>query len=411
MMKIGIIGAGAAGLVAAITAARLGQEVMLFERQNRVGKKILVTGNGRCNLTNENMSDLYFHTSSNIKKFNPIHLITIEETLAFFEELGIARQVEQGKIYPQSEQAASVVDVLREEVEHLNIQVYTDTTIIDLKKQNNGWQLMTKEGKGHVFSRIIIATGGLAAPQLGCDSLGYELAKKLGHSIVEPLPTLVHILSSSRYCKMMQGTRIKANVSLFQEGDCKRVEYGEVLFTEDGLSGPPIFQVSRMAARSKHQNIPCEIRLDLFKDQTIEELIDVLYQRIGRASHKSIEGMLVGYIHKKLIVPLIKASDIGSPIAPCIDLEYDMIWRLAKTMKQFSFDVTGTRGFKFAQATAGGVSLDEIDLQTLESKVQKGVYLVGEILDVDGDCGGYNLQWAWSTGILAAKNAAKKDTQ
>lgn len=247
----------------------------------------------------------------------------------------------------------------------------------------------------------------MAAPQLGCDQTGYKLLEALGHHSTPVFPTLVHILSPAPYCKMMQGTRMTCDVAIYEEDCLRRKEYGEVLFTEDGLSGPPIFQISRIAGECAQKGSPCKVVLDFFPNITIDEIIGMCYDRIGKNPQRTIEELFVGWIHKRVIIPIIKMADVGSPVTPCENLDYEMIERLVKAIKQFEIPVTGTRGFKFAQSTAGGIRLDEVNLETMESLKAKGIYITGEVLDVDGDCGGYNLQWAWSTGYVAGENAAK----
>ncbi|MHC1750151.1 MAG: NAD(P)/FAD-dependent oxidoreductase [Cellulosilyticaceae bacterium] len=406
-MQITIVGGGAAGLVAAIVAARKGAKVTILERQNRIGKKILVTGNGRCNLTNTYLAPKHFHTSSNKDCFGPIQCVNHELVMAFFEELGILPLVENKKVYPLSEQATSVLDVMRIEIERLGINLCTDVNVIKVQKKSERFIAIDETGTKWESDKIIMATGGMAAPQLGCDETGYEILKKLGHAFYETHPTLVHILSPSRYCKMMQGAKIKGTVGIYASGKLERKEEGEILFTEDGLSGPPIFQVSRIAGACKQSNVPCHVEIDFFPNFSKDQMIATMYDRIARNPAKSIEEMFLGWLHKRMIVPIIKNADIGSMTALCENLEYDMIERLAESMKCFRFDVDGTRGFKFAQATAGGIDLKDIDLETMESQKVSGLFAVGEILDVDGDCGGYNLQWAWATGYIAGENAAK----
>lgn len=407
MTNIGIIGGGASGIMAAIVAARLGAKVTIIERQNRVGKKILVTGNGRCNITNTNLQPKHFHTHGNSNSFSVIEKFTLEDTLSFFKELGIEPLEEKGKLYPLSEQASSVLDVMRLELVKLGVEMVVDTCIVKLKKVEKKWVAIDEQGANYSFDKVIVATGGLAAPSLGCDTKGYDLLKKLGHSEVETYPTLVHITSSTPYCKMMQGTRVKGDLKIVVEGKVKREETGEVLFTEDGLSGPPIFQLSRVASLAKKEGKNCEIYLDVQPKLSEEAIVGKIYDRIAQNPNKTIEELFVGWMHKKVIMPVIKQSDIGSPAALCENLDYDMICLLAQSMKKLVFKVTGTRGYKFAQATAGGISIDEINLEHMASMKQEGIYVTGEVLDVDGDCGGYNLQWAWSTGYLAGKAAAE----
>ncbi|MGL4363119.1 MAG: NAD(P)/FAD-dependent oxidoreductase [Cellulosilyticaceae bacterium] len=407
MNTVCIIGGGASGLVAAIVAARNGVDVTLIDRQSRLGKKILVTGNGRCNITNEVVKECHFHTHSNKNPFEVIEQFDDKKTMDFFRELGIVPFIEKGKVYPSSEQASSVLDVLRFELTKLNIKIIVEQKIDYVKSCKKGFEVINSVGEKWFFEKVILATGGMAAPQLGCDDTGYKIAKSLGHNIHPAFPTLVHITSPTSYCKMMQGIRVKGVTSIWVNNKKQREENGEVLFTEDGLSGPPIFQLSRIAAESCNMGKKCEIKIDLFPKQTEEDLISMFYERIAQNMDKTIEEIFVGWLHKKVVIPVIKQAAVGSPVAPSANLEYDMLVELAKAMKNLKFEVTGTRGFKFAQATAGGVAIDEIDLKTMESVKHKGLYLIGELLDVDGDCGGYNLQWAWSTGFLAGLSVAK----
>lgn len=407
MQNIGIIGGGAAGLMAAIVAARDGAQVTIIERQSRVGKKILVTGNGRCNITNTELLPRHFHTHSHKEPYGVINKFSYEDTMAFFNSLGIEALVEKQKVYPMSEQASSVLDVMRLELAKLGVETIVDECVVQMHHKDKKWQLTGKSGKKWAFERVIVATGGMAAPQLGCDEVGYQLLEKIGHGKYDTYPTLVHIISPTPYCKMMQGIRVKGELAIFVDGIVKRKEQGEVLFTEDGLSGPPIFQLSRTASWASNHQKQCEIHLDLFPNTEVDEIVGKFYDRIAQNPEKTIEELFIGWLHKKVAIPVIKQSDIGSPITPCENLEYDMIMALATSMKSLIFKVTGTRGFKFAQATAGGIDLMDIDLETMASTKAPNLYIVGEVLDVDGDCGGYNLQWAWSTGYIAGKTAAR----
>ncbi|MGL4735934.1 MAG: NAD(P)/FAD-dependent oxidoreductase [Cellulosilyticaceae bacterium] len=407
MKRIIVVGGGASGLIAAIVAARAGQDVCIIERQNRIGKKILVTGNGRCNLTSIDMRPERFHTSTAPDCYGPIARVDETCVMHFFEELGMMPLVENNKVYPLSEQAASIVDLLRMEVEKLGIEVVLEEKVTRLKPEGEKWWVCAESGRKWQADRVIIATGGMAAPQLGCDQTGYKLLEKLGHHSTAVWPTLVHVVSPSPYCKMMQGTRMDCVIRIFEEETLRREEEGEVLFTEDGLSGPPIFQISRIASECADAGVTCKVTLDFFPKISEADMVGLCYDRIGKNPTRTIEELFVGWIHKRAIIPIIKMADVGSPVTPCENLDYEMIERLVRAIKCFEIPVSGTRGFKFAQATAGGIRLDEIDLETMASKRAKGVYITGEVLDVDGDCGGYNLQWAWSTGYIAGEEAAK----
>lgn len=408
MKEVIIIGGGASGLIAAITAARRGADVCIIERLSRVGKKILVTGNGRCNLTNIDLASNYYHSSSNSSLGDVLEAFGVEECLTFFEELGIMPLIEGNKVYPLSEQATSIVDVLRMELERLEVEMKVDTKITQLEKDSKGFKLTSETGEVFRAKQVIVATGGMANQSLGCDGLGYRLLKSLGHTLEPPFPILVHLISPSPYCKMMKGTKIKALATISVEGEVKRKEYGEVLFTEDGLSGPPIFQISRVASLAALHKKRCSVSLDLFPKLEKEAMITLLYERIARHPERTIEMLLLGMLHKRMIIPLLKFAQIQSIHRTVESLEYDEINRLVEAIKAFQFKVEGTRGFKFAQVTAGGIQVEEIDLKTMASHKVKDLYITGEIMDVDGDCGGYNLQWAWATGVIAGRSIRVK---
>ncbi|MGL6173527.1 MAG: aminoacetone oxidase family FAD-binding enzyme, partial [Cellulosilyticaceae bacterium] len=359
--------------------------------------------------TNTYVEKKHFHTSAKIDLFDPIKYLDEVKTIEFFNELGIISLVENNKVYPLSEQASSVLDVLRLEIERLGVEVFTDTRVSGVIPKKEKWQIVAESSEGdcqkYLVDKVIIATGGMAGVTL--DYGMYDILKALGHRMEPIFPTLVHIVSPTKYCKMMQGTRVKGEISIYKDGQLSRKEKGEVLFTEDGLSGPPVFQLSRIAAECEYKKIPCHITLDLYPDISEEEMVGMIYDRIGRNPEKTVEELFIGWMNKRVTIPIIKNADIGSTSALCENLDYDMIMRLVQSMKSLRFEVTGTRSFKFAQSTAGGIDIRDIDLKTMESKIAKGMYVTGEILDVDGDCGGYNLQWAWSTGYLAGECASK----
>ncbi|ONI39122.1 hypothetical protein AN639_06740 [Candidatus Epulonipiscium fishelsonii] len=229
------------------------------------------------------------------------------------------------------------------------------------------------------------------------------MLKDLGHEVLPINPSLVQIISSSNYCKTIKGIRVDCEVSIYRNNVCEKKEFGEVLFTEDGLSGPAIFQISRVASICKKNDESCYVKLDLHPEFNKEQLIQIIYERIDKNPTNSLEQLFIGWINKKIATVIIKNSNVGNINRLCNELEYEEIERLVNSIKSLRFDIVGTRGFKFAQTTIGGISLDDVNLETMESKVLKGLYITGEILDVDGDCGGYNLQWAWSTGYIAGK--------
>ncbi len=411
-MELIVVGGGAAGMMASIVAARQGIQVLLIERLNRVGKKLLVTGNGRCNLTNVEVHKGDYHTTGKADFSQALEKFDALETRHFFEELGIMPLIEGKKVYPLSEQASSVLDVLRMEMKHLGVVEQTDTPIIKLRQKAGLWELTAEDGTTYKSKKVIWATGGLAGGlSFGCDEEGYKVLNQVGHSLVKPFPTLVHIVSPSAYCKMLKGAKIKGMASIWVSGKKRREAKGEILFTEDGLSGPPIFQLSRLAAEAKLKGQACEVRLDLFSHKSQEDLIGLLYERIAQHPERSIEELFTGILHKRIILALLKYVGLSQRHGSCEELEYDEILHLVEGMKAFTFEVQGTRGFKHAQATAGGISIDEIDMETMASKKVKGLYLAGEVVDIDGDCGGFNLQWAWSSGYLAGLSASKRNEE
>lgn len=407
MQEVIIIGGGASGMVAAIVAARRGAKVCIVERLNRIGKKILVTGNGRCNISNTDLRSKYYHSYDKVNFSQVLDRFGYQETENFFKQLGVMPLIEGKKVYPLSEQATSVVDVLRMELEKLKVEILTDTKIVQMKPTKKGWQLVSEEGTCFEAKKVIMATGGMANTGLGCDGLGYELLKKLGHTLKQPFPILVHLISSTHYCKMMRGAKVKANASIFVEGQLQRMEYGEVLFTEDGLSGPPIFQISRVASLAALEKKKTEVKLDLFPNLPEDELVSMLYERIALHPERTIENLLIGMIHKRVIMPILKGAQMESIHRTIENLEYEEIIALVQTLKGLTFKVEGTRGYKFAQVTAGGIAADEIDFRTMASLKAPNLYITGEVMDVDGDCGGYNLQWAWATGYIAGESVSR----
>lgn len=407
MNDIIIIGGGASGMMAAIAAARTGKSVLILERLNRIGKKILVTGNGRCNVSNTNLKPEHFHSRSKKEIFGPIQEFDYAKTEAFFKELGIEPLIEGTKVYPRSEQANSILDVLRMELEELGVDILTEVKVVGLKFKKGIWEVSAESGELYMAEKVIMATGGLANTALGCDGLGYEMLKKLGHTVTPTYPILVHALSSSPYCKMMKGTKVKAIASAYVNDQCERQEFGEVLFTEDGLSGPAIFQISRNISRAHIEKKKAVVTLDLVPEQSYDEVVAMIYERIGAKPARSIELLLMGFLNKRVIVPVLKCAEINGIHRSCDTLEYEEVERLSKVLKGFPFETQGTRGYKYAQVTAGGINVDEVDFETMASLKAPQLYITGEILDVDGDCGGYNLQWAWATGYKAGISCSK----
>lgn len=409
MERIIIVGGGASGLVAAIVAAREGAKVTILERTNRIGKKILATGNGRCNLTNTDCHIGHFHGSN--PKFALGALTTFDPYMAiqFFEELGISHKVEAGgKVYPQSDQATSVLDVIRMEIdrlnkEHLMIEVLVDKEVDNIVRSPQGFQVKCQDGTVYHSSKVIMATGGKASPNLGSNGSGLSILANLGHKIVRPFPALVQIILDSPVPKRVKGVKVQGKITV-SDGRQKREEAGEILFTEDGISGPPVLQISRIVSARGTKNKTCKINLDLFPSYTQEELEVMIQMRMAYQPERLLSEFLIGLLNKRLIPEVLKVAKLNDLKRHCSSLGADEITRLAITLKSWDFTGIGTRSWASAQVMAGGVCTDEICPRTLESRKVPGLYITGELLDIDGDCGGFNLQWAWSSAYLAGSH-------
>lgn len=400
--NIAIIGGGASGLVAAITAARNGAIVTIYERLDRVLKKLLATGNGRCNMTNIN-ADIENYHGNNPKFINSImNNFWISDTLDFFSEIGILSKIENdGKVYPYSLQASSVSDVLRLEAEKLKIKTVCNFEASEIIKKNDGYTILSFDGKKVFADAVIISAGGKASPNLGSNGSGYLLAKKLGHTVTELYPALVQVKTDTTYTKALQGLKINARASFYENEKFYKESTGEVLFTDYGLSGPPIFDISRLASTSKNG----KILLDIMPEYSEEEILSILTLR--KSNERTLENYFVGMLPKKLGQVLLKSCGISPLSAPSNILKDSELIQISKRIKSWVFDVEGTMSWNNAQVTAGGVSTAEINPKTLESRLFKNIYFTGELLDIDGDCGGFNLQWAWSSGYIAGLNASR----
>lgn len=400
-MKIAVIGGGASGLVAAIAAARKGAEVTIYEKLNKVGKKILATGNGRCNYTNMNMSIDRYHGKNINAVENILNFFDLNKTLNFFEDLGINPYIgDLGKVYPSSLQASSVLDVLRYEAERLKVQEVTDFEVIELRKNKDKFSIIGKDTV-YVADKVILSTGGKASPQLGTDGSGYILAKSLGHKIIEPFPALVQLKLKGKYFKRITGIRFDGVVKGLTDKKLIREDEGEILFTDYGISGPPILQISRNVIEELNKGIKVYVSVDMFPNSLKSDLYDLLSVRFNKIGYKSIEEGLIGLINKKLISVILLEAGFEDLNKECGKLNKKEIYKIIDILKEWKFEVIGHNSWQQAQSTAGGVDMSEVNPNTLESVKVKGMYLSGEILDVDGDCGGFNLQWAWSSGYVA----------
>ena len=403
-----IVGGGASGLMAAVIAKDLGKDVAIIEGSDRIGKKILTTGNGRCNISNSNISSPYKCYQSENENFYDFCLnkFNIEDTINFFLYLGLPIvELENGKLYPKSLQASSVVDIFRFALAEREIPLYTGCKIKNIHKKKN-FVLSTDNDEFPLFTcgKLILACGGKSAPKTGSDGSGYKLAESLGHSIIKPAPGIVQLKLNYPHLKALSGIKFNGTAYVYVNDKEIRKDTGEILFTDYGISGPPILQLSSTASKALLKKEKVEIIIDMMPDYSFEEVDNFIQGHLAMFSHRSILDALTGVINKKLIPTLLKDIGINNIHIPCYELDWKYKSLLSKRLKEWKFTCTDTNGFNNAQVTVGGINTKEVDPNTLESTLVKNLYFCGEILDVTGDCGGFNLQWAWSSGFLVGNS-------
>lgn len=399
-----VIGGGPAGIMAAIAAKKHGGNVTILERNNRIGKKLLATGNGRCNYTNTNLNIKNYHGKNPKFSYSALSSFDVDQTIHFFETIGITPAIEDnGKVFPRSYQSSSMLDVFRYEIENLGIELITEAYVTEIKK-NRRFVVKLKDGRSFNADKVILATGGMAMPTSGSDGSGYDLAKALGHSIIDIFPGLVQLNLDGKVFKQIAGVKFMGKASLYTKGKLLLEDTGDILFTNYGISGPPILQLSRTALSCLKDKKDIELKISIVYTKTREELVEYLNKRFSYMPKKTIEEALIGFINKRLILPILKEINLEKS-KNVANLSKEEILNLSSILTAWSFRIIGSQGWGQAQVTAGGVSTDEIDNKTMESKLVKGLYIVGELMDIDGDCGGFNLQWAWSSGYMAGISA------
>lgn len=402
-MVIGIIGGGASGMAAALAASENPQtQVILLERQARLGRKLAATGNGRCNLTNLKAAQGGYHGENGAFAAGAIRSFPPEETLRWFRKLGLFTVAEaSGRVYPYSDQANSVVDVLRFALNKPNITQKLGFEVEKVKKTAEGFQIF---GAGEVIfcHRLIIACGGLAGTKLGGGMSGYRLLRSLGHGCSRLRPALVQLKSDWSGCTGLKGVRTNCHAQIFHDGALHAESRGELQFTEYGLSGPVIFEISRDVCQGRGDWV---CRLDFLPDVSPEELQAELRTRRNRDLPTG--ELLTGILHNRLGRILTQSLGISGYV-PVSQLEDGELDGVCQAVKGLEISLTEPMGMDCAQVTAGGVLTAEFEETTLESRLVPGLYACGEVLDIDGDCGGYNLQWAWSSGRMAGLHAGGK---
>ncbi len=429
-----VVGGGAAGLIAAIHAARGGAQVLILEHMEQPGKKILMTGNGKCNFSNEILHTIdewqdehscgqYYHGACPAFVLPALKNYDVPSTLSFFGDLGVIPVTRRGGYYPAGGQASGILAVMLMECGRLGISIECNIGIRSITKEENKYTNRSKKAEIFVFEtksgsffskKCILATGGKSYKKTGSDGSGFLYAKRLGHRIRDLAPALVPLQSDLSFFKKTAGIRAEISAKIYVNGEKMEHQTGELQLTDYGISGICIFQMSYLAARAfsdaKRTGRPApnvEVELDFAPGMTDQKTHNILKDRLSHpcAAHKTAVQSLTGWFPDKLGAALLEEAGI-SPEQPCVQITGKQLTALGRRIKHLQVPVTATRSFEQAQVTAGGVDTLQVDAQTMESRVVAGLYFAGEMLDVDGICGGFNLQWAWSSGAAAGRHAA-----
>lgn len=409
MSKTVIIGAGASGLIAAIIAKRNNEDVLLLERNTTCGKKLLITGNGRCNYFNDDQDLRHYHSSNKEVLKEIITSNNLNKVLEFFNSIGIIPQIKNGYYYPYSNQAVSIQNSLLSEIKSLNIKVETNTYVKSVEHKNNKFLIKTGD-KEIIANKLIIATGSKSAPKTGSDGNGYDLAKKLGHSIIKPLPALVQLNINEPFLKEWSGIRANVSIKLIEDDKYIKQEQGEILLTNYGISGICVMQLSSKISRGLYEGKTEEVIINFLDGlmSTRQEFIAFMNERDKKLPNRNITQLLDSILNYKLINVLVKKSNLQTS-KKWSQLSSKEKSVMASNFIELRLKITSTNSFEKAQVTSGGLPLNEINPLTLESTIVKNLYFAGEILDVDGDCGGYNLTFAWISGILTGSSRGNKN--
>lgn len=415
-----IIGAGAAGMTAAITCGKQGQKVLLLERQSQMGRKILVTGNGKCNLTNFAQKEEFYRSDYPEQARKVLSDFGQEEAMGFFQNLGIYTKARNGYVYPYSEQAASVREAFESEIlSNADITFLPDAEVCDVWKEKGRFHVVVKgltDGKTvsstkqqYICNSLLITTGGLAGPKFGCDGSGYTFARKFGHEIIKPLPALTALKSSAPFLKKISGVRNQATITLEIDGTVVGKETGELQWTDYGISGVAIFQLSRFAIIALEEHRKVSLYFDFMPELSMEEKYSLFGKLAEHNARKTVLSFIKGLFPAKLCPVILREAGVEEDRRTGSLQEED--WNaLVGAVSHFSLRINGYMGYEKAQVTRGGISLDELT-DSLESVLQPGLFFAGEVTDVDGTCGGYNLQWAFSSGTVAGRAIIKRNQE
>lgn len=396
---IAVIGGGAAGLFAACWLKN--RNIVILEKHSRIGKKILATGNGRCNFTNLYADTCHYFTKDKNTLEKILSQYAPEDILYRFKELGmLSRTEDDGRAYPYSNQAGTVLDCLMNKISSLGVEIKTDFNVQTIKKDKNIFKIHS--GTEEVLANAIIFSTGSKAGENEGEKGSYFLLEKLGHAVIKPVPSLVPLKIKGDFCKSMKGIRAKCTIKAISRKQILMAEQGEILFTEYGLSGIAVMQLSSLYS----QNEEMFLEIDFLPDFSYPEIMEMLIERQREKKMRSAEEFLTGMINKKLGLGIMKVSGIEKLSVGISEINGQHIKAIAQNLKSFTLEATGTTGFKNAQTSRGGLKLSQFNPYTMESNLVKGLYGAGEVLDVNGLCGGYNLHFAWVTGLIAANALA-----
>lgn len=401
MKKVVIIGGGASGLISSIFAKNKDNEVIILERNSTCGKKILATGNGRCNYWNEDQNLRHYNSTSKNLLEKIITLDNQKQIMTLFDRIGIVPKIKNGYYYPTSNQAISIRNALVTEATKLGVKIYQDALVDKVTHSNNKY-IVEFNNKEIIADSLIIATGSKASPKTGSTGIGYTLAKSLGHTIIEPLPALVQLVGQGKYFTSWDGIRSDVNVSLYAANKFIKEETGEIQLTSYGVSGICIFNLSRFASAYLKENKKVEVVIN-FLPWLKEDAITYFDKRTSLMPSRTIFELLEGLLNNKLLNVFLSILKLDES-RKWTDMSKQEKINLINVLTNFHLPIIDTKSFDNAQVCSGGVDLSEINPNTMESLINKNLYIVGELLDVDGDCGGYNLSFAWISGMLAGKS-------
>ena len=406
MSDVLIIGGGPSGLTTAIYAAKRGYHVTILEKNKNCLKKLLITGNGHCNYWNEDQNNIHYHTTNQSILSSILPDTLKEEALSFIHAIGIVPRIKNGYYYPYSNQATSMKEALLTEALQLGVKIQTEENVIKVEKVNNRFSVTT-ESNTYQGPYLVLATGSKAYPKTGSDGSGYLLSQMLGHTIIAPHPSLVQLEGSEKYAKDWNGVRADVKVSLYENHKKIKEETGEIQLTEYGVSGICIFNLSREIAIHEDE-LNYDIKINFTPWVNTKEELDAWFQdREKTLKGRTFEQMLEGFLNYKIIHVIAKRMYI-TPQYAWNQMTQSRKIELYQWLLNYPVRIIDTKSFDQAQVCSGGVDLNEVNLETFESKKVKGLYFVGELLDVDGDCGGYNLGFAWMSGIKVGKHIGEQ---